>query len=56
MANDTLASKKDLIVTSGGINIAPQVVEQLLRRGAFIGDAMVYGSARSRLRAAHAAS
>lgn len=35
--------KKDLIVTSGGINIAPQFVEQLLRRDAFISDAMVYG-------------
>jgi long-chain acyl-CoA synthetase len=38
--------KKDLIVTSGGINIAPQLVEQLLRRDAFVGDAMVYGDRR----------
>jgi long-chain acyl-CoA synthetase len=38
--------KKDLIVTSGGINIAPQFVEQLLRRDAFIGDAMIYGDRR----------
>jgi long-chain acyl-CoA synthetase len=38
--------KKDLIVTSGGINIAPQLVEQLLRRDAFIADAMIYGDRR----------
>jgi long-chain acyl-CoA synthetase len=38
--------KKDLIVTSGGINIAPQLVEELLRRDAFIADAMVYGDRR----------
>jgi long-chain acyl-CoA synthetase len=38
--------KKDLIVTSGGLNIAPQLVEQLLRRDAFIADAMVYGDRR----------
>jgi long-chain acyl-CoA synthetase len=38
--------KKDLIVTSGGINIAPQALEQLLRRDAFIGDAMIYGDRR----------
>jgi long-chain acyl-CoA synthetase len=38
--------KKDLIVTSGGINIAPQLVEQLLRRDAFIADAMIYGDGR----------
>jgi long-chain acyl-CoA synthetase len=38
--------KKDLIVTSGGVNIAPQFVEQLLRRDAFIADVMVYGDRR----------
>ena len=38
--------KKDLIVTSGGINIAPQLVEQLLRRDVFIADAMIYGDRR----------
>jgi long-chain acyl-CoA synthetase len=38
--------KKDLIVTSGGINIAPQSVEQLLRRDAFVADAMLYGDRR----------
>jgi long-chain acyl-CoA synthetase len=38
--------KKDLIVTSGGINIAPQLVERLLRHDPFISDAMVYGDGR----------
>lgn len=38
--------KKDLIVTSGGLNIAPQRVEQLLRRDVVIADAMVYGDRR----------
>jgi long-chain acyl-CoA synthetase len=33
-------------VTSGGINIAPQLVERLLRQDPFIGDAMVYGDGR----------
>jgi long-chain acyl-CoA synthetase len=38
--------KKDLIVTSGGVNVAPQLIEQLLRRDAFIADAMIYGDQR----------
>jgi long-chain acyl-CoA synthetase len=38
--------KKDLIVTAGGVNIAPQRVEQLLRRDALVADAMVYGDRR----------
>ena len=38
--------KKDLIVTSGGINIAPQLVENLLRSDPFISQAMVYGDRR----------
>jgi len=38
--------KKDLIVTSGGVNIAPQLVENLLRRDPFISQAMVYGDRR----------
>jgi long-chain acyl-CoA synthetase len=38
--------KKDIIVTSGGINIAPQAVENLLRSDPFIGQAMVYGDRR----------
>jgi long-chain acyl-CoA synthetase len=38
--------KKDLIVTSGGINIAPQPIETLLRSDPFIDEAMVYGDRR----------
>jgi long-chain acyl-CoA synthetase len=38
--------KKDLIVTSGGINVAPQLVENLLRRDPLISQAMVYGDRR----------
>ncbi|MBI2014269.1 MAG: long-chain fatty acid--CoA ligase [Candidatus Rokubacteria bacterium] len=38
--------KKDLIVTSGGINIAPQLVENLLRTDPLVSQAMVYGDGR----------
>jgi long-chain acyl-CoA synthetase len=38
--------KKDLIVTSGGINIAPQIVENLLRSDPLISQALVYGDGR----------
>jgi long-chain acyl-CoA synthetase len=38
--------KKDLIVTSGGMNVAPQLVESLLRRDPLISQAMVYGDRR----------
>jgi long-chain acyl-CoA synthetase len=38
--------KKDLIVTSGGANIAPQVIENLLRSDPFISQALVYGDGR----------
>jgi long-chain acyl-CoA synthetase len=38
--------KKDIIVTSGGINIAPQAIEQLLRSDPFISQALVYGDRR----------
>jgi long-chain acyl-CoA synthetase len=38
--------KKDLIVTSGGINIAPQLVENLLRADPLVSQAMVYGDRR----------
>jgi long-chain acyl-CoA synthetase len=38
--------KKDLIVTSGGINIAPQVIENLLRGDPLVSQAMVYGDRR----------
>ena len=35
--------KKDLIVTAGGMNIAPQNIENLLKGDPFISQAMVYG-------------
>lgn len=38
--------KKDLIVTSGGLNIAPQAIENLLRRDPLVSQAMVYGDGR----------
>lgn len=41
--------KKDLIVTSGGKNIAPQMIESLLRREPVISQAMVWGDKTSHL-------
>jgi long-chain acyl-CoA synthetase len=38
--------KKDLIVTSGGLNIAPQPIEAILRREPLVAEAMVYGDGR----------
>lgn len=38
--------KKDLIVTSGGKNIAPQALEAILTGDRFIEQALVYGDAR----------
>jgi len=38
--------KKDLIVTAGGINIAPQNLENLLKGDPFISQAMVHGDRR----------
>jgi long-chain acyl-CoA synthetase len=38
--------KKDVIVTSGGVNIAPQHIENLLTSDPFISHAMVYGDRR----------
>jgi long-chain acyl-CoA synthetase len=35
--------KKDIIVTAGGMNIAPQNIENLLKTDPFISQAMVYG-------------
>jgi len=35
--------KKDLIVTAGGMNIAPQNIENMLKADPFISQAMVYG-------------
>ena len=37
---------KDLIVTSGGTNVAPQHIENLLKSDPFVGQAMVYGDRR----------
>lgn len=41
--------KKDLIVTSGGKNVAPQVLEELLKRSAWIAHAVVYGDNKRHL-------
>ena len=41
--------KKDLIVTSGGKNIAPQMIENLLRQEPVISQAMVWGDKTSHL-------
>lgn len=38
--------KKDLIVTAGGMNIAPQNIENLLKGDPFISQALVYGDKR----------
>jgi long-chain acyl-CoA synthetase len=38
--------KKDLIVTAGGKNVAPQNIESLLKQSGWISQAMVYGDRR----------
>jgi len=38
--------KKDLIVTAGGMNLAPQNIENLLKADPFVSQAMVYGDRR----------
>jgi long-chain acyl-CoA synthetase len=38
--------KKDLIVTAGGENVAPQLVERALRSDAIVSEAVVYGDRR----------
>lgn len=43
--------KKDLIVTSGGKNIAPQKIENLLKTERFISQVMVYGDKKNYLTA-----
>jgi long-chain acyl-CoA synthetase len=43
--------KKDLIVTSGGKNIAPQNIENLLRNDPYVSQAFVYGDRRKYLTA-----
>jgi long-chain acyl-CoA synthetase len=43
--------KKDIIVTSGGKNVAPQNVENLLKNDKFVSQALVYGDRRKYLTA-----
>jgi len=43
--------KKDLIVTAGGKNIAPQNIENLLKTDQYISQSMVYGERRAYLTA-----
>lgn len=43
--------KKDIIVTAGGKNIAPQNIENLLKTSPYISQAMVYGDKRKYLTA-----
>ncbi|HJX72621.1 MAG TPA: long-chain fatty acid--CoA ligase [Candidatus Deferrimicrobiaceae bacterium] len=43
--------KKDIIVTSGGKNVAPQNVENLLKNDKFVSQAFVYGDRRKYLTA-----
>jgi long-chain acyl-CoA synthetase len=38
--------KKDMIVTAGGMNLAPQNIENLLKTDPFVSQAMVYGDKR----------
>ncbi len=38
--------KKDLIVTAGGMNLAPQNIENMLKGDPFVSQAMVYGDRR----------
>ena len=38
--------KKDLIVTAGGMNVAPQNIENILKADPFISQVMVYGDRR----------
>ena len=41
--------KKDIIVTSGGKNISPQNIENLLKKSVYISQAMVHGDRRNYL-------
>ena len=43
--------KKDIIVTSGGKNVAPQKIENLLKTHRYISQAMVYGDKKNYLTA-----
>jgi long-chain acyl-CoA synthetase len=41
--------KKDILITAGGKNVAPQKIENLLKASIFIGDAVVLGDRRKYL-------
>lgn len=41
--------KKDIIITSGGKNVAPQKIENLLKQSPYILDAMLYGDRKKYL-------
>ena len=43
--------KKDLIITAGGKNVAPQNIENLLKTSPYISQSMVYGDKRAYLTA-----
>jgi long-chain acyl-CoA synthetase len=43
--------KKDLIITSGGKNVAPQLIENLLKSSPYVADAVVIGDRRKYLSA-----
>ena len=43
--------KKDLIITAGGKNVAPQNIENLLKTSPYVSQAMVYGDAKPYLTA-----
>ena len=43
--------KKDLIITAGGKNVAPQRIERILRLSQYIGQAVAYGDKRKYLTA-----
>jgi len=41
--------KKDLIITAGGKNVAPQNIENLLKTSPYVSQAMVYGDKKAYL-------
>lgn len=41
--------KKDLIITSGGKNVAPAAIEQRVRQGRWVSEGVVYGDGRKSL-------
>ena len=44
---DITGRKKDLIITSSGKNISPDVIESMLRETRWISQAIIYGDRRS---------